>query len=379
VPHAPLLALAAFEFSIYLWGMPETNDRDALARVLAESGFTVVDARADELDRLAELGLEAMVHDPTPALVRAARPHRGLWGYHVVDEPYPEDSFAPIAERIRELREIDPDHPFFVNMLSTTGEFLRTYMKVVEPDILSFDYYQWWWGGDRYFEKLEQFREQAVRAGVPLGSCVEVTANPGIERGDRAYLPDNRAKLRQSVHTNLAYGVKMIEWFSGRILFEPGGLELSPWGRDVASLNHEVRHLGRELAKLDSVDVFHTAPLPRGTREAPKEHWVQLIGEEDRAGLVLGMFEDAEGTDYAFVVNRDYRESQSVTVRLQSKWLGIAPWHTPKKYSYAIEKLDKTTGAWETISSTSFVGFTFVLDAAGGELFRIRTRIEPLP
>jgi hypothetical protein len=322
-------------------------------------------------------GLKGMVRDPSAAAVARLKGHRDLWGYHLGDEPYPEEAFEPVAEKRRELSAIDPDPYYFVNMLSTTGEFLRTYMKVAEPEILSFDYYQWWWGSDRYFEKLEEFRHQAVLAGVPLGSCIEVNANPGIERGDRAYLADNRAKLRQSVYTNLAYGVKAIEWFSAGILFEPKTAKLAPWGEDVAALNREVLHLGRALAPLRSIDVFHTAPLPRGTRESPKEHWVQLIGEEDRAGLVYGMFEDDEGNDYLMVANRDYDDSQSVTVRLQSKWLGIAPWNKPKSYAYGIETLDKATGEWETMSSTSFVGLTFVIEPAGGELYRIRTSLKP--
>lgn len=371
------LARKSFEFLIYLWGVPEVDDPEARARALTEAGFTVVDWDAGSLDLLPKYGLKAMVKDPTPETVRALRGHESLWGYHLGDEPYPEETFPAIADRMRALEAIDPDAYYFVNMLSTTGEFLRTYMKVVEPKMLSFDFYQWWWGSDRYFEKLEEFRHQAILARVPLGSCIEVDANPGIERGDRTYLEDNRAKLRQSVYTNLAYGVKSIEWFSARILFEPGTTKLAPWGEDVAAINREIAHLGPELARLDSIDVYHTAPLPRGTSEAGKEHWIQLIGEEDRAGLVYGMFEDEEGTDYLLVANRDYDDSQSVTVRLQSKWLGIAPWNKPKSYTYGIEKLDKASGAWETVSSTSFVGFTFVIAAADGELFRIATNLKP--
>ena len=205
----------------------------------------------------------------------------------------------------------------------------------------------------------------------------EVTANPGIERGDRTYLGDNAAKLRQSVYTNLAYGVKSIEWFSGGHLFEPKSTELTPWGQDVAAINHELKRVGPELAGLRSLDVYHTQPLPLGTREAPKEHWVRLISEERKGGVVYGMFEDDEGVDYVLVANKDYVFSQSLTMRLQSKWLGIAPWQEKKEYSYGIEKLDKSSGDWETISSTSFVGFTFVIGAADGELFRITTTVEP--
>ena len=85
-------------------------------------------------------------------------------------------------------------------------------MSVTRPVILSFDYYQWWWGSDRYFEKLEQFREQSILYGVPLGSCLETNTAP--ESGHNSYLPTNAARMRQSVYTNLAYGVKIIEWFS---------------------------------------------------------------------------------------------------------------------------------------------------------------------
>jgi len=374
---ALVAARKTFELMIYLWGLPEVSDAEAQAKALADAGFTVVDGDEASIDVLAKHGLKAMVHDPSPETVARLKGHPALWGYHLGDEPYPEEAFVPIAERRRDLSAIDSDAHYFVNMLSTTGEFLRTYMKVAEPEILSFDFYQWWWGSDRYFEKLEEFRHQAVLAQVPLGSCIEVNANPGIERGDRAYLADNRAKLRQSVYTNFAYGVKAIEWFSAGILFEPKTAKLAPWGEDVAAINHEIAHLGRALAPLHTIDVYHTTPLPRGTSESPKEHWVQLIGEEDRAGLVYGMFEDDAGTDYLMVANRDYDDSQSVTVRLQSKWLGIAPWNKPKSYTYGMEKLDKISGNWEPVSSTSFVGFTFVIGPADGELYRITTNLKP--
>jgi hypothetical protein len=362
------------EFVIYLWGSPKVADLDAKAAALAEAGFIVVDWKGDELDVLQKHGLQGMVHKPTPKEAKSLAKHPALWGYHCGDEPYPEEQFPPIAKLFKELKKADPEHPPFVNMLSTTGQFLRTWMKVVQPDILSFDYYQWWWGSDRYFEKLEQFRQEAVAADVPLGSCLEVNADPYT--GHKEGLPDNGLKLRQSVYTNLAYGVKMIEWFNSSQVFEPESVELTPAGRDVAALNAELRVLGPVLVGLKSLDVFNTPPLQLGMREAYKEHWVRLIGEETRAGLVQGMFEGEDGLDYMMVTNRDYRSSQSVVVRFQSKWMGIAPWHEKKKYSYAIDIFDKETGEWKTFSSSSFVGFTFVIGPGDGELFRIKTNVE---
>ncbi len=364
------------EFFIYLWNEPKIADVEARAKALAEAGFSVVDWSPDRLDVLERHGLRGMIHNATPELAARLAAHPIVWGYHVKDEPYPEAEFDAIAEQVRRLREADPGHLPFVNMLSTTGEFLRTYMRVVEPDLLSFDYYQWWWGSNRYFEKLEQFREAAMLAGVPLAACIEVSTNPAIERGDSTYLPDNARKLRQSLYTTLAYGAKGIEWFNAAQMFEADRPVLTPAGRDVAALNQELRRVGPILATLESVDVFHTPPLAAGTRTAPVEHWVQLTGEEGRPGLVQGMFRDPGGLDYMLVANRDYREMQSVTVRLQSKWLGIAPWHKPKTYKYRVEILDKARAQWMTITSSSAVGFSFVIAPADGELFRIATKVE---
>ncbi|MFQ5790232.1 MAG: hypothetical protein ACE5JI_07100, partial [Acidobacteriota bacterium] len=290
------------EFVVYLWGLPESDDVEAKAMALAEAGFTVVDWQPEHLDVLTKYGLKAMVHDATPEMASRLSGHPALWGYHCGDEPYPEEAFPPIAERFQALKKADPHHPAFVNVLSTAGELLRTYMDVVRPEILSFDYYQWWWGSDRYFEKLEQFREAAMLARVPLGSCVEANANPAIRwKKKDTYLSDNARKIRQSVYTNLAYGVKAVEWFSSKEVFEPGSTTLTPSGRDVAALNAELRRIGPRLVKLRSLDVYHTPPLAPGTREAPKEHWVHLIGEENKPGLVLGVFKDEAGTDYVMV------------------------------------------------------------------------------
>jgi hypothetical protein len=334
-----------------------------------------VNWEAGELDVLGKHGLKAMVHAPTPELATRLKDHRAVWGYHLGDEPYPETAFPPLAAQVRALESADPTHPAFINMLSTTGDFLRTYMKVVRPRLLSFDYYQWWWGSDRYFEKLEEFREAALAAGVPLMACFEVSANPGIEWGDTTRVADNDRKLRQSVFTSLAYGVTGLEWFNADMVFEADTGVLTPAGRDVAALNREVRPIGDVLAGLRSIGVFHAPATAAGTRSAPREHWVQVVGEEGRAGFVLGAFKDDADVDYVLVANRDYREAQSAVVKLQSKWLGIAPWYLPKEYRYAIDRFDRASGRWTALSSSSAVGFSYIVGAADGELFRITTTV----
>jgi len=364
----------AREFFIYGWGAPKIEGADNRIKAMADAGFSVVNASEEEVPIVARHLVKAMVTTNDAAVAARLAANPSVWGYHLGDEPFPESVFAGIGDRFRRFEQVAPRHVPFVNMLSTTGEFLRAYMADARPPLLSFDYYQWWWGSDRYFEKLEQFREAAVRAGVPLAACFEVSANPGIEWGDTTRLPDNDRRLRQSIYTSLAYGVTGIEWFQTDMVF--AGATLTPVGRDVAAINSEIAALGRTLAALHSVDVFHTAPLPAGARSLPKEHWVQAIPEERTAGVVLGMFRDAQGRDYAMVANRDYREAQTVVLKLQSKWLGIAPWYTPKQYKYAVDRFDRTKGGWTPVASSSSVGFSYVIPAAEAELFRVTTTVS---
>ncbi|MEZ5289665.1 MAG: hypothetical protein R2745_01140 [Vicinamibacterales bacterium] len=373
--QSPAAPAVAREFWIYGWRAPGIPGADARLGAMAKAGFTVANANEDELPAVTRAGLKAMVPTKDVAVARRLATNPAVWGYHLGDEPYPEAAFAGIGREFRQFEQAAPRQVPFVNMLSTTGEFLRTYMRDAKPPLLSFDYYQWWWGSDRYFEKLEQFREAAVAAGVPLAACFEVSANPGVEWGDTSRLADNGRRLRQSVYTSLAYGVSGIEWFHSDMVFAKDGT-LTPAGEDVAAINHEIAPLGRALAGLTSVDVFHTAPLPAGTRSLPKEHWVQTIPEERGAGVVLGMFRDGDGRDYAMVANRDYRESQTVVVKLQSKWLGIAPWYTAKQYKYAVERFDRATGMWSNVASSSSVGFSYVIPAAEAELFRVTTTVS---
>ena len=51
-------------------------------------------------------------------------------------------------------------------------------MKTVKPNILSYDYYQYWWGKDGHFTKLEQYGKAAKDASVPLFLYTEVNTSP---------------------------------------------------------------------------------------------------------------------------------------------------------------------------------------------------------
>ena len=353
------------------WPWKEGVEDESRAEALAEIGFNTLMGDKDKLDLCRKYDLKLIVENVTPKEASKLSKDPVIWGYWSIDEPYPADEFPGLAEQLKAFHKTDPDHPVYINMLSIIGDFLYDYIDIVQPEILSYDYYQWWWGSKGHlwknhaghFALLEEFREAAESANIPLICWIEVNANPANEMGgfDPSPPSNNEQKLRQSVFTSLAYGVKGIEWFTSSLMFERGTAKFNQCGRDVAKINIELNHLGPILVKLRSIDVFHTPPLPRDTREAPLDHWAQIVGEEGTRGLVMGVFKDDSEYDYLLIANRDYRNEQQVTLFFEE----------PVE---SLEILNKKTGEWLKYGGDMLdnKGIIFNIDAGDGELIKAK-------
>ena len=356
---AALEAAPLREFMILTGWTPTNIDSTLTAQALKKAGFNTVLWPLDKLESCRAAGLKLMAEHARPEDAAKLKSDSAIWGYHLADEPK-APIFPALAEQIKNFREADPNHPANINMLCFAGELLQHYMRTVKPEVLSYDHYPWWWGSHSHFEKLEQHRDASLAAGIPLTCWIEANANPNIEwGGDQACDPDNAVKLRQSVFTSLAYGVKGIQWFSGEQIFKPGTTELNECGQQIAKLNGALQKLGPILLNLRSVDVFHTKPLPRRTHESQHDHWAQVIGEE----LLWGMFKDADDTDYILVANRDIHHRQQATIQFQRAGYG--------RKVKSVQRLDKTTGAWTPLSSNVRVLFVENLEPGDGQLFKI--------
>ncbi len=316
------------EFMISLWGCPHTPE---LARAVADAGFNTVMCGPDQLDLCHEHGLRVIVKGVTPEDARRLRDHPAVWGWFVEDEPKEPPS---VADEVAAFHEADPTHPAYVNLMA--WQDLSAYIAAVQPRVLSYDYYQWWWNEAHHFSRLEVHRRAALEAGIPLICWIEGSSDPRWEWGEKGQtrLFDNPDKLRHSVYTALAYGVKGIQWFNDYVVFRHAAgrrmlPELRPAGEDVAALNREVATLGPQLLGLRSTAVYHAPPLPTGTRAAPDGHWLQPIGGD----WVVGHFVDETEREHAMVVNRDYERQRMMIVR-------VAADHLP------VERFDLTRATW---------------------------------
>jgi hypothetical protein len=373
---------------------------DAACKQLAEGGWNLAWARDGELDTLQRSGLRGMLNDPLlvpesladpvkraalEALVKRVAKHPALYCYHLTDEPA-AGRFDDLAALVKFLRELDPAHLAYINLLPTYAsnaqlgtagdtvtayrEHLRLFSEKVKPALLSYDHYHFSRSGDGgdYFLNLGLIRRHALATGVPFMNIVQASnwvpgeaaspASPRVPDGD---------ELRFLVHTTLAYGGQAISYYVYCWPAHEGGIarpdgSTTPLYTALRSLNREFTAIASELQPLSSLGAWHSGMMPRGTDALPEN----AVIRPDPAlpelpcpagarveGLLTGLFGPAGGTPadatHAHVVNLDYRKERRVTL----------------KSAAALEVFDAASATWSPCP-----GGMLLLPGGGGRLVR---------
>ena len=382
-------------------GFPNGGDlTDAAAQQLAEGGWNLVWCRERELDVVQRHGLRglltadllspAALDDPKQrealdALVDRVKKHPAFYAYHLVDEP-PATAFPALGKLVAHLRERDPEHLAYINLLPTyasnaqlgtqgakveayTGH-LRQYVEAVRPSLLSYDHYQLTNEGDAtdYFLNLALVREKAVASGLPFLNIVQAASWGPTENASpqspRVPTPD---EMRFLVYSTLAYGAQGISYYVYCFPEHRGGIALpdgtpTPLYHGLKTLNREFVAIAKELQPLKSHGVFHAGMLPPGVVALPRESAFTFdppIAAADYKpgarieGVVLSIFGIGDAATHAVVVNLDYKLDRTVTLT------GPAP----------LEIFDATTGQWSPASGPRA---ELSLPPGGGKLVRVR-------
>ncbi len=397
-------------FLITFWCPPPATD-EALTRVAAE-GFNLTWTPPPGLDVAARHGLRAMLQSPLldpatlddsakraelEALIASVKNHPALEAYHLTDEPG-AGAFPGWGRLVAFLRERDPQHLAYINLYPTYAnekqlgvsasnadrarvgyptdfagvdtsdktvlryrEHLKQFVATVDPDLISYDHYHFLkhtngvaHDGKQYFLNLGLIRLAAQEADKPFLNIIQANT---IEKSWR--LP-NAEELRWLVFTTLAYGGRGISYFTywGPVayngLYQDG--KPAPLLQPVVKLNQELARFGPALTQLESLGVYHTAPLPYGAEALPNPGSIQIAS---RGEFVVGVF-GANGRASAFmIVNRSYRETQKAVVRV------LIP-------GRKLQELDRQTGEWSADKSLNRRRLLDVKLAPGdGRMFRL--------
>lgn len=398
------------DFLITFWCPPPATDEN-LAAVAAE-GFNLTWTPAEGLDVAARHGLRTMLTsdllkpetlDDTAkraeldALIARVKNHPALEAYYLTDEPG-AGAFPGLGKLVAFLRERDPGHLAYINLYPTYAneqqlgvsadaaerakvgqptdsgaiatdsgtvvryrKHLSQFIETVRPDLISYDHYHFLKENDgrekdgkEYFLNLAMIRTAALGADRPFLNIIQADTIIKTWR-----LP-NANELRWLVFTTMAYGGRGISYFTYWGPKEYNGLyqdgKPAPLIKDVAALNREIAKFGPALMELNSVGVYHTAPLPYGGEAIPANSPLQILGEGE---FVLGLFGQAAQTNAFMIVNRNYKREAEARVEI----------NLPGR---KFQELDRRTGHWKNAKSLSGKRTLKLKLAPGdGRLFRV--------
>ncbi|MCE9546056.1 MAG: hypothetical protein K8T25_11120 [Planctomycetia bacterium] len=333
--------------------------QDQVAQYIKKNGFNSVECQMDMLDCCRRNGIYARLGGDIGQMLAAApklKDDKAVFCYFISDRRRPK-SFPGFANTTRAFEKADPNHPtMFINR-ALWNQF-PAFVEQVKPNMLS--YYQYQWRSEQKPERnllyLGMFRDLAAKHDIPLVRCTDA----------RSTAP----QMRQEHYTTLAYGAKGFHYSpcyhfgvkkndKGEPILENGQLVQSVLGyaEPLIVIAKEIRTMSPVLVKLNSVDVYHTDPMPLGGKKAPADSWVDIGGPQ----VLVGVFKHEDGGDYLMPVNYDATATHEATLKF-------------KPEVTAAQRMDRTSGKWIDLAIAKDGDHGVVkltLPAGDGELLKV--------
>ena len=347
------------DFVIMAWGS-SPSDPGQLAG-MKEAGLNVSGfCRPEDLERVKAAGLACFVADPRvndydweklpadaelrqriTAATLGIKDHPAALGFFLRDEP--NAAMMPGLGRVAALvKEALPNRWSYVNLFPAyasaqqlgTADYethVRIFLRDFHPSFLSWDNYSLINGEmlDRFYTNLEIIRRLALEAGVPFWNCI-------LGNSHFFYMEPSDATLHLQVYSTLAYGGRGIQYFT-YVTPEVGNYRLGaldPFGHRTPTwdmlrrVNLEIQALAPWLIRLTSSGVYHSDPVPEGSRPMSGSHWVEQVSASTAdksvaARYLLGEFKGDDGRPYLMLVNRDLAHSIRFSIKLKQPDLHI--------------------------------------------------------
>ncbi len=148
--------------------------------------------------------------------------YNSLLAYFIQDEPYRKD-FPSINDRAGSIRNAGGTKPFYVNIhpyydnklytdmgYANYSEYLESYVEMVNPPFISFDFYPFVYGEKirpTWYETIQLIRDESIRAGRPFWAFALCTPHA-------IYHPQTVEQMRYQVNVDLAYGAQAIQYYT---------------------------------------------------------------------------------------------------------------------------------------------------------------------
>jgi hypothetical protein len=292
-------------------------------RVIAED-HSLFSGRSDKIPQFTE--------DDLVKGTASIKQNKMLTGYYVWDEPHQKD-----FDTVRLLRDvlkkndpgrlafsvIFPSYGMFVWRDSTYPKYVDAYLKTVDPEVVSFDYYPYMNKTDslrnnNIWKDFGYIRKKALEAQKPLWFYFQAVPLPPNE------VSINLAMVRAQMYCALTYGVKGLSYYyeNKKGVLLDSNFNKSPLYNNLKSLNKQVKNIGNFLLKKDSEKIYHTGLTKNN--DLSGAFCLDKIEEDELidaapANLVLGVFGDSTAKKYLMVTNMSHTTKIKSGIILKKK------------------------------------------------------------
>lgn len=285
-----------------------------------------------------------------------------IWGYNLWNETlsfFGHPDGKDIDEYIAMIREWDPTHPLFVG----TRTVVAANMLKQNPGIHGYYDYAWHRGFMWHYADLLWYFHHVPKQDGYIGRWEE-----GSDYNRNAY----------SLNTSLCFGTKVTIWFIGGPFDKEGNVDPRHRFYHLVRVGQETMPLYAELGKFGRpTHVFSTVTTrthddkerdktkdrdnkgaPWGLTPFPTDYWFKVRGGE----VLAGFFKYPSGDDAVFIANHNAYAAQHVAFSVGAT-------------NTAVEIFDRKNKQWQRLDARDGK-YTFELKPAGGELLRVRGRVE---
>lgn len=277
---------------------------------------------------------ETMARD----IAEKIKPWRRTIGYYVWDEPYKDDQLYETRKQIDMIEKEDPERLGFTVAIPSynpdytwiNGEFpayLRRFAEIIEPSVLSLDYYPIGiegWGKETQLDEsrmwldLEMMRKVCREKKLPLWFYYE--AFDLHKRGNDFTFP----MVRMMMYAACMYGAKGLQNFTAPSSITDENGDKGQYFDEFKQIHEEFENLGNTLMALNNKYIFHSSDLLSNPLETYKEGLSEdkIQDSEVIRGTLpkrisVGELCDDYGNNYILVLNRDYEKEAKFTLSLK--------------------------------------------------------------
>lgn len=311
---------------------------------------TVYDGRLTNLVNVEEL--PENWQETIKSVVEDYKDYTAMYYYGLRDEPS-EALFERLGLISNLLKKLDPARSSYINLFPNYAsneqlqsdsyeDHVKNFIKVVNPDLVSYDNYSLINGEDilsnrnkMFFENLEIIRKYGLETDTDYMIIVLLVEHYN-------YRDLNRAEIKWEVYQSLAYGVSQMSYFTYAAPGDPfvndsSMLDLdgnkTQHYYDVQAINKELRIIGNALVGKLSLDVLECRNGNSFGYGA-----INTIGVNNEVrdvGVTVGCFED----DMMLIANRDYDNAVEVSLTSDD----------------SIIVLNSQTGEWSQMTSNTLL------------------------